>query len=104
MPRVTFSTIRTTTFPENNVPVGERVDFYINIENLKITQGTINLVRNLVQVLSVAKLEFSKILVPRLIENISNVNIESTGKSNNCIIYVTSILEPWYIFMLLFWY
>ena len=35
-----------------------------------------------------AKLEFLKIL--RLPENTSNVNIETTGKEKNCIIYTAS--------------
>ena len=36
---------------------------------------------SLVRVLFAAELEFPKILVPRLPQNTSNVNIESTGKS-----------------------
>ena len=46
-------------------------------------------------------------LVPRLPQNTSNhgsnVNIECDGKSNNCILCVTSFLEHWYILILLFW-
>ena len=36
---------------------------------------------SLVRVLFVAELGFPKILVPRLPQNASNINIESTGKS-----------------------
>ena len=45
------------------------------------------------RVLFAAELEFPKILVPRLPQNTSNVNIEYAGKSYNCILYVDSFLE-----------
>ena len=50
---------------------------------------------NLVRVLFAAEIDFPKILVLRLPENTSNVNIESSGKIKKiCIIYVTNLLEP----------
>ena len=45
------------------------------------------------RVLFAAELEFPKIIVPRLPQNTSNVNIEYAGKSYNCILYVDSFLE-----------
>ena len=53
-------------------------------------------------VLFAAELKFPKILVPRLPQNISNVNVPES--QNNCIAYVTSFLEHWYVLILLFWY
>ena len=58
------------------------------------------------RVLYVAKLEFLKILVPRLPQHTSNVNIECTGKSEWSkqlySLYLTSFLEHLYILILLF--
>ena len=49
------------------------------------------------RVLLAAKLEFPKILVPRLPQHTSNVNIECAGKSEwskqQCSLHVTSFLE-----------
>ena len=49
------------------------------------------------RVLLAAELEFSKILVPRLPQHTSNVNIECAGKSEwskqQCSLHVTSFLE-----------
>ena len=60
------------------------------------------------RVLLAAELEFLKILVPRLPQHTSNVNIECAGKSEwskqQCSLHVTSFLEHWYILILLFWY
>ena len=60
------------------------------------------------RVLLATELEFSKILVPRLSQHISVVNIGCAGKSewSNQLysLYVTSFLEHWYILILLFWY
>ena len=47
---------------------------------------------SLVRLLSAAELEFPKVLVPRLPQNTSNVNIESTGKSKQLYFYVTNFL------------
>ena len=61
----------------------------------------VSLEGSLNQVLYAAELVFPKILVPRLPQNSSHVNIECTGKSKTpslcdqlllCIIYVTSFL------------
>ena len=51
---------------------------------------------SLVRVLFAAEIDFPKILVLRLPQNTSNVNIES--------IYLENSLELWYIFILLSWY
>ena len=55
-----------------------------------------------------AKLEFPKILVPRLSQHSSNVDTECAGKSEWSkqlySLYVTSFLEHWYNLILLFWY
>ena len=49
----------------------------------------------LVGVLFAAELEFPKILVPRLLQHTSNVNIETTGKSKQLqLLFVSSFLEP----------
>ena len=54
----------------------------------------------LVGVLFAAELEFPKILVPRLLQHTSNVNIETTAKSKQLqLLFVSSFLEPWYIFL-----
>ena len=45
------------------------------------------------QVLLVAELEFPKILVPRLPQHTSNVNIECVRRSEWYSLYVTSFLE-----------
>ena len=49
------------------------------------------------RVLLAAKLEFPKILVPRLSQHISNVNIEYVGRSEwskqQCYLHVTSLFE-----------
>ena len=47
----------------------------------------------LVRVLFAAALEFPTILVPRLPQNTSSVNIESTEKSKQVYYYVTNFLE-----------
>ena len=50
------------------------------------------------RVLLAAELEFPKILVPRLPQHTSDVNIECTGKSEwskqQCSLHVVSFLEP----------
>ena len=60
------------------------------------------------RVLFAAEFEFPKILVPRLPQHTSNVNIECAGKSEWSkqlySLYVTSFLEHWYNLILLFWY
>ena len=60
------------------------------------------------QVLIPAELDFSKILVPRLFQHTSNVNIEIARKSEwlkqMYSLYVTSLLKHWFILILLFWY
>ena len=60
------------------------------------------------RVLFAAELEFPKILVPRLSQHTSNVNIECAGKSEwSKQLYslcVTSFLEHWNTLILLFWY
>ena len=60
------------------------------------------------RVLLAAELEFPKILVPRLPQHTSDVNIKCAGKSEwskqQCSLHVTSFLEHWYISVLLFWY
>ena len=54
-----------------------------------------------------AELEFSKILVHRLPQHTSNVNIEYGRKSELSkqvySLYATSFLEHWYILILFFW-
>ena len=59
-------------------------------------------------VLIAAELKFSKILVPRLPQHTSNVNIEYAGKSEwskqQYSFYVISFLEHCYILILLFGY
>ena len=60
-------------------------------------------------VLFAAENDFPKILVPRLPQNTSIVNIECARKHKTTvyivyILYVTSFLDYWYIFILLFWY
>ena len=49
---------------------------------------------SLVQELFAAELEFPKILVPRLPQNASNVNIESTGKYKQLYYLCEQLLEP----------
>ena len=60
------------------------------------------------QVLIPAELDFSKILIPRLFQHTSNVNIECARKSEWSkqlySLYVTSLLKHWYILILLVWY
>ena len=60
------------------------------------------------QELFVAELEFPKVLVPRLPQHTSNVNIDCGGKSEWSkqlySLYLTSFLRHWYILILLFWY
>ena len=60
------------------------------------------------QVLFVAELEFLKVLVPRLPQHTSNVNIDCGRKSEWSkqlySLYLTSFLRHWYILILLFWY
>ena len=47
-----------------------------------------NLEGSLVLVLFVAELDFPKILVPRVPQDISNVNIESSGKSTKSALFM----------------
>ena len=58
------------------------------------------------RVLLVAEHEFANIIVPRLPQHTSNVNIECAGKSEWSkqlhSLYVTSFLEHWCILILLF--
>ena len=60
------------------------------------------------RVLLATELEFPKILEPRLPQHTSDGNIECAGKSvwskQLCYLHVTSLLEHWYILLLLFWY
>ena len=60
------------------------------------------------RVLLSAALGFPKVLVPRLSQHTSDVNIECAGKSEWSkqlySLYVTSFLEHWWILILLFWY
>ena len=60
------------------------------------------------RVLTPAELDFSKILVPRLSQHTSDVNIECARKlewsKQLYSLYVTSLLKHWYILILLFWY
>ena len=60
------------------------------------------------RVLRAAELEFPKILVIRLPQYTSNVNIECAGKSEwpkqQYYLYMASFSEHWYILILLFWY
>ena len=55
-----------------------------------------------------AELEFPKILVPRIPQYTSNVNIKYARKSEWSkqlyYLYGTSFLQHWYILILLFWY
>ena len=50
--------------------------------------------RQYVRVLFATELEFTKILVTRLSQNVSNGNNESTVNQNNCVVYMTNFLEP----------
>ena len=53
----------------------------------------------LVRVLFLAKFEFSKILAPRLPQNISNVNIENTGKSKQLYYLCIYLFSCIYLFI-----
>ena len=60
------------------------------------------------RVLLGAELKFPKILIPRLPQHTSNVNIEcarmSEWSKQQCSLHVTNFLEHWYILILLFWH
>ena len=49
---------------------------------------------SLVRVFFATELAFSKFLVPRLPQNTSNVNIESTGESKHLLFMWTTSLSP----------
>ena len=57
---------------------------------------------SLFRVLFAAELEFSKIPVLKLPQNILNANIESAGKSKQLYHLFDQLTEPGYIFILLF--
>ena len=86
--------------------------FYFNLySSLAVTshkKRKDSLEGSLDRVLLAAELEFPKILVPRLSQHTSDVNIECPGKpewsEQLCSLYVTTFLEHWYISILLFWY
>ena len=50
-----------------------------------------SLENSLVRVLYAAEIELPKIIKPRLPQNTSNLNIESTGKSKKIVLFMSSI-------------
>ena len=76
--------------------------------SIVIRNGKDSLEDSLDWILLAAELEFLKILVPKLPQHTSNVNIERARKSEwskqQYSLYVTNFLEHWYILILLLWY
>ena len=81
---------------------------YVPKISIVIRNGEDSLEDSLDWILLAAELEFLKILVPKLPQHTSNVNIERARKSEwskqQYSLYVTNFLEHWYILILLLWY
>ena len=81
---------------------------YVPKISIVIRNGKDSLEDSLDWILLAAELEFLKILVPKLPQHTSNVNIERARKSEwskqQYSLYVTNFLEHWYILILLLWY
>ena len=57
-------------------------------------KGKVSLEGSLVRILFAAELEFPKIQVPRLLQNTSNVNTESTGRSKQLLFVLPTSWSP----------